>query len=338
MAEGNLDLTLLPSFRLHILTPVFDDWAAVTLLLQDLDQVFAATSLRPHVLLIDDGSPQPAPPSFPDIAFRAIASIEILDLYRNLGHQRAICCGMVHLYQQSKFDALLVLDADGEDGSKDALELVRTFVENQQQRLVFASRSRRTEGSIFRLFYQIYRTSHRLLIGHDIRIGNFSVIPPKALAALVRAGGLWNHYAATATRLRMPIVQVPIAKTKRLDGQSKMNFIGLVIHGFRAFTVHIDTAAARTLVMACVALAAGIVAMGIILIIRFGTNILIPGWTPLVIGLILLTLLQIAMLTVLFTLGVLMTGAAPEVLPIRDCPYYIAGSHWRTLRRLEPAT
>jgi hypothetical protein len=329
-------LTLPPSFRLHILTPVFDDWTAAALLLQELDQILAATSLRPHVLLIDDGSAQPAPPAFPDAAFRVIASVEILDLYRNLGHQRAICCGMVHLYQKGGFDALLVLDADGEDSPKDALELVRTFAESERTSLVFASRSRRTEGSIFRLFYQFYRTIHRLLIGHDIRIGNFSVIPPKALAALVRSGGLWNHYAATASRLRMPLIQVPIAKTKRLHGHSKMNFIGLVIHGFRAFTVHIDTAAARTLVMACLALAGGMAAMAVILFIRFGTNFLIPGWTPLVMGLIVLTLLQIVMLTVLFTLGVLMTGAAPEVLPIRDCPYYIAGGHQRELSRTEP--
>ena len=328
-------MTLPPSFRLHILTPVFNDWPAATLLLQELDQVLAATSLRPRVLLVDDGSTQPVPPEFPDVAFRAIASVEILDLYRNLGHQRALCCGMVHLYRQSGFDALLILDADGEDGPKDALELVRQFVDGQQESLVFAGRSRRTEGAVFRLFYQFYRSIHRLMIGHDIRVGNFSVIHPKALAALVRSGGLWNHYAATATRLRMPMIQVPIAKTKRLHGQSKMNFIGLVIHGFRAFTVHIDTAAARTLVMACMALATGMIAMGVIFFIRLGTNFLIPGWTPLAIGLILLTLLQIVMLTVLFTLGVLMTGAAPEVLPIRDCPYSIAGSHPLNLRRLE---
>lgn len=317
--------------------PVFNDWSAAALLLRDLDRVFDSAGIRPRVLVIDDGSTQPAPDDFPGAPLRAIPSIEILDLYRNLGHQRALCCGMVHLHQNMAFDGLLVLDADGEDGPPDALELVRKFAANNGRSLVFASRARRTEGVIFRLFYQFYRSIHRVLIGHDIRVGNFSVIPPKAVAALVRSGGLWNHYAATATRLRMPLDQVPIAKTKRLHGQSKMNFIGLVIHGFRAFTVHIDTAAARTLVIACLALAGGLVAMGVILFIRFGTDYLIPGWTPMVLGLILLTLLQIVMLTVLFTLGVLMSGAAPEVLPIRDCAHYIAGARLFPVRSAEPA-
>ena len=44
--EGKPDLTLPPSFRLHILTPVFDDWAAAALLLQDLDQEVSQVKLK----------------------------------------------------------------------------------------------------------------------------------------------------------------------------------------------------------------------------------------------------------------------------------------------------
>jgi hypothetical protein len=285
--------------RLAVLVPVYNDWPAATLLLTEVHQLLPDA----RVLLVNDGSTEPPP---------AIPGADVLDLYYNLGHQRALCCGLVQLYQENNCDAVLVMDADGEDGPQDVPKLLDQFRLEGGQKMIFAARARRTEGFVFKLFYQIYRTLHRLFVGFDIRIGNFSVIPFSAVAALVRSGHLWNHYAAAAVKSRLPLATVPIAKSKRMHGESGMSFFSLMIHGLSALAVNIDVIAARTLVGVVIALVIGIVAM-------------IAAPANLAAGFVLLVLMQLVIIAVLFTLGVLTTRAIPSFIPVRDAPYFIAG-------------
>jgi hypothetical protein len=304
-------------FRVTAVTPVFNDWAAASLMLRELDRHLAATHLSTRALVVNDGSTEAPPPDFGQHDWLSFERVEILDLHRNLGHQRALCCGLVAAYEERSAEALLVLDADGEDSARDALRLLRRFFLEGGGKMVFAARGRRTEGLLFRAFYQLYRAIHLVLIGDSIRIGNFSVIPASALPCLVRSGGLWVHYAAAAIKSRLPLVMAPIDRAKRLHGASKMNFIGLVIHGFRALTVHIDTVAARALVMACFALVAGAAAVG--MLAWWGAPAIPLGLVA------LLVLMQIVALAVTFTLTVVMTSAVPEVIPLEHCKVFLAG-------------
>lgn len=289
-----------PAFRLAVLVPVYNDWSAATLLLEGLRHVLPPTT---RILLVNDGSSEPVP---------EIAGADVLDLFYNLGHQRALCCGLVQLFQDGDCDAVLVMDADGEDGPQDVPRLLDAFRDEGGRKMIFAARARRTEGVAFKLFYLVYRTLHRLFVGFDIRIGNFSVIPFSAVAALVRSGHLWNHYAAAAVKSRLPLATVPIAKSKRMHGKSGMSFLNLMIHGLSALAVNIDVIAARTLVGVVIALGVGAVA-------------LIVSPASLTAGFVLLILMQVVVIAVLFTLGVLTTRAIPAFIPLRDAPYFIAG-------------
>jgi len=316
-------LTFRPDFRLTILIPVYDDWEAAAVLLRDLDRICASIKLGVRVLIVNDGSTEVVPPSLISWHTESILAVDVLELYGNLGHQRALCCGLVQIYQENATDAVLVMDADGEDAPADVPALLDRYIQEGQGKLVFASRARRTEGLVFKLFYQAYRTMHRLFVGFDIRIGNFSVIPFRAVSALVRSRHLWNHYAAAAVKSKFPLTSVPIAKAKRINGHSKMNFVSLLIHGLSALAVNTDNIAARSVVMACIALGFGILALAIVVFLRLGTSLAIAGWATSAAGLILLTLLQVVIIAMLFSMGVLNARAAAEVIPLRDCPYFI---------------
>jgi hypothetical protein len=215
------------------------------------------------------------------------------------------------------------MDADGEDAPSDVPALLDRYINVSQGKLVFASRARRTEGLVFKAFYQAYRMMHRLFVGFDIRVGNFSIIPFRAVSSLVRSRHLWNHYAAAAVKSKFPHTSIPIAKAKRINGHSKMNFVSLLIHGLSALAVNTDNIAARSVVMACIALGFGILALATVVFIRLGTNLAIAGWATSAAGLILLTLLQVVIIAMLFSMGVLNARAAAEVIPLRDCPYFI---------------
>ena len=80
-----------------IALPLFNDWTAVTQLLPRVDDVLKAHGIRASVLVVDDGSTEEVPPGFAAGANRAISSVGILRLRRNLGHQRAIAIGLAYI-------------------------------------------------------------------------------------------------------------------------------------------------------------------------------------------------------------------------------------------------
>ena len=64
-----------------------------------------------------------------------------------------------------------------------------------------------------------------------MRVGNFSVLPFIRLSQLVVVPEIWNHYAAAVIRSRLPFRSLRIARGRRYSGRSKMDFIGLLLHG-----------------------------------------------------------------------------------------------------------
>lgn len=309
--------------RLTVLVPVFDDWASAEILLERLDAVFEQHGLVGDFALIDDASLESPHDGFLAATPRRFRNVTILQLRKNLGHQRALCVGLVHLHETGVRNPVLVMDADGEDSPEDVPALLREYASHGGRKAVFAARARRTEGFVFRLFYQLYRAAHRILVGFDIRIGNFSVIPPELIDNLVVAPELWNHYAAAVVKSRFPVSRVPIARAKRFSGHSKMNFVGLVVHGLSAMSVFGDTVGVR-LLLASMTLAGLLVGLLIaVVVIRFATPLAIPGWATYATGLLLVLLAQWIMLALVFTFVVLYGRAQSNFVPIRDCPVYI---------------
>src|SRR3954471_5360834 len=101
--------------RLTIVMPVFEDFAAATLVCRAIDSALARVEgVRARVLLLDDGSPSGLHGWSPFAPAR-LERIDLLRLRRNLGHQRAIAVGLCHLADERASDAVLVMDADGED-------------------------------------------------------------------------------------------------------------------------------------------------------------------------------------------------------------------------------
>src|SRR5262249_6940606 len=113
--------------ELLVAIPVFDDWEALARLLPRLDAALAGAGLPASVLIIDDASPRSAPPATFAGPFGALRAIDVLRLARNLGHQRAIAIGLAHLRAERTFDAVVVMDGDGEDRPEDVPRLVEAL-------------------------------------------------------------------------------------------------------------------------------------------------------------------------------------------------------------------
>lgn len=310
-------------FQVQIVVPVFNDWQACRQLLVQLDHHLASSPYGARVLLIDDGSTDVAEGVLGPGEYLHLERLEVLRLRRNLGHQRAICVGLAYADAYLHPQAILLMDADGEDAPADAIKLVDRFVEERGQKIVFAARARRSESWWFRICYRCYCWLHLILTGHHVRVGNFSVIPRERLASLVIVPELWSHYAAAVYIARLPFCMVPTRRAQRYGGRSKMNFVSLVAHGLAAISVFSETVGVRML-LACLATAGLLLAgMATVVGVRFFTDLAIPGWATYGTGLLAVLLVQCVILALAFSFMVLHGRNRFPFLPARDFEHYI---------------
>lgn len=305
--------------------PVFEDWEALGLLLQKLDQVVEEQSFSLSVLLVDDGSATTRPEALRRTSFRFIREIKVLSLRRNLGHQRAICIALAYAEEQDDNDAVVVMDGDGEDAPEDVPRLIYEMREVGGGRVVFAERTRRSERWFFQLCYRLYQALHWLLTGIRVRVGNFSVIPRDLLSRLVVVSELWNHYAAAVFKSRLPFVTLKTRRAKRLGGRSRMDFVGLVIHGLSALSVHGERIGVRMTVATLLAVLCLALALGSLAISTSEETSAVPSWLPIVTGIVLLLLGQAIVLGIVFVFVILQARVSANFIPIRDYRYFVQG-------------
>ena len=129
--------------QIAIVMPVYNDWAAVQKLLTGIDAALASIPCHARVLMVDDASTEE-----PDTSgWQELPHVDdawILHLRRNLGHQRAIAMGLVHVHQNwPGVDAVVVMDSDGEDQPQDIPALLGYFISEGGRKVVFAARSKR---------------------------------------------------------------------------------------------------------------------------------------------------------------------------------------------------
>ena len=308
--------------------PVYNDWHVVQLLLAEMDRLAEKSGDKLSVVLIDDGSTEPCPETL-DIVLHQLERIQVVHLRRNVGHQRAIALGLCFIHEAVPAALTVVMDADGEDRPADIWALIDRCRQSQERCIVFARRTKRTEGIVFRLSYTGYKLLHRVLVGTGVEVGNFSIVPRALLDRLVGISELWNHYAAAVFHARLPLEKVPLARGERLAGRSKMNFISLVTHGMSAISVYGDVVGVRMLFLSAVLLALALVGLVAVVGIRLLTDLAIPGWATNAAGLLLGSSLSLLLLMVVFVQIILQSRNQAQFLPLRDWRYYVA-SH-RTL-------
>ena len=305
-----------------ICIPIFDDWKSVTLLADRLDSALRGMPQRFSLLLIDDGSNEAVPAEL-ERARETIDRIDVVHLRCNLGHQRAIAMGLAYISAKIPCRAVVVMDADGEDDPSHVPELVRRCEAQRYSRLIFAQRSKRSEGLVFRAGYAMFRILHRLLTGRDVQEGNFSIVPFEIVRRLVAVSELWNHYAASVFKAKLPTDGVSLPRATRLAGESKMSFVSLITHGLSAISVFGEVVGIRILCSAGLVMIAGLLGLAAVVGIRLWTDLAIPGWATNAAGLLGLLLLNMFLFMTVATLFVLQSRDRYSFLPARDYEYYV---------------
>jgi len=141
--------------KLLVLMPVYEDWASAAEVCRRMDACIGEVDAAVEVVWINDGSQTDPRPAVRELRLRHIGRISVLQLRRNLGHQRAIAIGLAYAATNLSAAALVIMDADGEDPPEQIPTLVREAVRLQLSSIVFAAGQTRGRleipGVLFRL-------------------------------------------------------------------------------------------------------------------------------------------------------------------------------------------
>jgi len=310
-----------------ILIPVHDDWESLGILLKNIDICLVNLHAKVTIVVIDDASTVTYISSQFKYDWQSINAIEVVELRRNLGSQRAIAIGLAYIEASINCDAVVVMDGDGEDKPEDILKLIDKSYEDEFKKVIFAYRRKRSESQQFKLFYFIYKKVFKVLTGKQIRFGNFSIIPRQSLKRLVAVSEIWNHYASGLIRSRLPYSEIVTDRGDRNTGQSKMNFTALVTHGLSSLSVYTDIIGTRLLLFALVLFLLGLILIAVVITIKIFTDLAIPGWATFTIALLCLFILQTITISLLLIFMVLGARSTYTTLPCRDYKSYIMHSY-----------
>lgn len=300
--------------QLVVVTPVYEDVEASAVLFRDLAQQF---DREIFVVAVDDGSVK-QPIGISSLEDAGLDGV-ILKLRRNVGHQRAIAIGLGYVSEYIQpHQTVVVMDSDGED-MPSTIPALLNRLQQEQVDVVVAERKSRIETFRFKAFYCIYKRFFRVMTGRAISFGNFMALKANAVKRLVTMQELPLHVAGAVLSSKLRTAICPLHRGPRYAGQSKMNFVGLVLHGFKGLMVFAEDVLVRVGI-ACAAIASlsviGAVFAIVLKLIGYST----PGWFSVALGILVLVFLQTGALTLmtLMLTGVVRSGTITTAFAYHD--------------------
>jgi hypothetical protein len=285
-----------------IVTPVYRDVPSFTILRERLLGVLgedpAPAGAPVHFVVIDDTAGRD-----PEInSLRGLSDVTILRPPFNLGHQRALVYALRKMLPEvADTDAVVTLDADGEDRPEDLPRLLAAL--SGESEVVLALRTKRRESLPFKLLYRLFRLLFRSLTGTTVRSGNFAAMPGSIAKRALLHPTFDLSYSSAILALDFPIEYVPCERGERYEGRSKMSYGRLAMHGLRMlmpFTDRIAIRALATLVFFGI-LGAGLAVVVVCLTVFTSSSI--PYWTSYIaLGALIVSLVALGNFASLFVL------------------------------------
>lgn len=309
---------------LHLVIPVFDDWPSLQMLLAEIDRLADETGLRMAITVVNDGSNAPAAPWIPGLAaLRHIEKLELIHLFTNMGHQRAIAIGLCAAVEEDDAEAIVIMDADGEDSPSAIPQFLET-ARSSRDYCVVARRGKRVESLTFKASYRLYKLLFRILTGKQINFGNFCLLSRNYARRLVHVAELWNNLPAAILRSKLPIRSIQIDRAQRYAGKSKMNLTSLVVHGLSGISVYAETIFVRLLMSAVLLFIASAVTIFTVAVLRlFFPLHATPGWATTVSFGVTIILVQALSLTLSFILMLLNSRVQRSINPFAEFTAFI---------------
>ena len=220
--------------KIIILIPVYNDWESLKKLLSEINEnIKFLGDFNFECLIINDASTSQPPDFHKPSNFE---SIELLNMKENRGHARCNAFGIRYIFQNKKFENIILMDGDGEDRPEEIKNLVEKIKENPSLSVV-AKRIKRSEGFLFQTLYQLHKIITFLFTGQNINFGNYSILTRGDVEKLHSKASLWSSFSGSVKKYLKPLNEINSIRGLRYFGPSKMSLLKLIIHSFSIIAV-----------------------------------------------------------------------------------------------------
>ena len=216
------------------LLPLYNDWESFIMIANKINEQLKILNKKGQILLVNDNSTSRKPelPILSNIKF-----VNILDLNKNLGSQKAISIGLQYLKKQQDEMIITILDSDGEDDVSKIPIMIET-AEKNKDKVIVSSRTKRQENIFFKILYFTHKLLTFLFTLNWISYGNYSSFHSNQLKKILSNKNSWLAFSACVAN-NCDIIKMQAERKKRLIGVSKLSFLGLIYHSLRVNSVFI---------------------------------------------------------------------------------------------------
>ncbi|HEY2717483.1 MAG TPA: glycosyltransferase [Solirubrobacterales bacterium] len=289
-----------------VVTPVYRDTGSFRILRERLLEVLAADpALDPGAIrfvVIDDTAGQDAEVE----SLKDLDDVIVLQPPFNLGHQRGIVYALRKtLHRVAADDAVVTMDADGEDRPEDLPRLLAALRSGSgaDHKVALALRTKRHEPLGFKVLYRGFKLLFRALTGATVRTGNYAAMPGAVAKRALLHPTFDLAYSSAILALDMPVEYVPCERGRRYQGESKMTYGKLAMHGLRMLMPFTDRIAIRALGAFVFFGLLGAVLAAVVVCLKIFTSSSIPGWTSYIaVGALIISLVSLGNFVSLFVL------------------------------------
>ena len=217
-----------------ILIPIFNDWDSLKKLIEEIDEnIKGFEDINFECLVVNDASTIDQPKlTRPN----NIKSFEILNMKENTGHARCNAFGIRYVFQNKKFDNLILMDGDGEDRPVEIKSLLNN-IKDEPHFSVVAKRVKRSEGIFFQFLYQVHKLITFIFTGKKINFGNYSILNKKDVERIHSEASLWSSFSGTVKKNIKKLNEINSFRGLRYFGPSQMSLFKLLIHSFSIIAV-----------------------------------------------------------------------------------------------------
>ena len=220
--------------KIIILIPVYNDWESLNKLLTEINKnIKFFNDINFECLIVNDASTIKPPELYKP---SKLNSIELLNMRENRGHARCNAFGIRYIFQNKKFDNLILMDGDGEDRPEEIKDLVEKIKENPNFSVV-AKRIKRSEGFFFQSLYQIHKLITFVFTGKNINFGNYSILTRDDVEKLHSKASLWSSFSGSVKKNLKPLNEINSTRGLRYFGPSQMSLLKLIIHSLSIIAV-----------------------------------------------------------------------------------------------------
>lgn len=256
-----------------IISPCFNENETLVAFLKNMDDVVSTIDKTFLFIIVNDASTDNTLELIDNYTLTSNnATLRILNLEYNIGHQKAIYQGIKYA-SELDFEYAIIMDSDGEDDP----EVIKDLVEIKDADIIHVARKGRKEGVLFRILYTLYKLLFYIFTSKKINFGNYSLLTKNVVDTLAKTSFI--HFPAHILKLKVRKRSAIYAdRNKRYSGKSKMKISSLINHAFKSFVEFSENVLLVFLRLFIIILFILILLLGYIAYSKFIAETAIPGW------------------------------------------------------------